>query len=364
MNELSLEEIKKLLKEYPLTKDREIVSKILEGEKLSGSEMVRAFHISLSLFSLMVLNKRFERNKQLAENEWSSTKPKNFDDMGTVENLEITPLIDYYAEGNFLTENGVSYYIKVDNSGILFDTGLNDEKKHPSPLLRNMEALGITLEDFNYIVISHLHPDHVGGGKWAMKNTFSLSDKQLDLRNIKAFTPVSMNHPTAKIQQIKDPEIIANGIASIGSIRNPMFFFGEAIEQALAINVKGKGIVIIVGCGHQGIHKIIDRTEALFDTPLYGIIGGLHLPIPKFPGDDEIWEGLPVMKFLVTRRPPWEPWHKKDREDTLDYLKARNLKLVALSPHDSSMESINAFKNTFKEAYVDLKVGKIIKISK
>ncbi|MFX1310080.1 MAG: MBL fold metallo-hydrolase [Promethearchaeota archaeon] len=363
MNNLGLEEIKKLLKEFPFKNARETISKILKGEKLSESELVRVFHTPLSLFTLMVLNKRFERNKLLAENEWSTIKLNKLDNMGTVEHLKIIPLIDYHAEGNLLTEEGVSYYIKADNTGILFDTGLNSKEKHPSPLLKNMEALGITVEDFNYVVISHLHGDHVGGSKWVSKNTFSLSATQVNLSHVKAFTPVPMNHPTAKIYHVKEPLVIANGIASIGSIRNPMFFFGDTFEQALAINVKGKGIMIIVGCGHQGIHKIIDRVETLFDTPIYGIMGGLHLPIPEFPGDDITWAGLPIYKFIVTRRPPWEPWHKNDRDDTLDYLKARNPKLVALSPHDSSMESINAFKDTFKEAYTDLKVGKVIKIS-
>ncbi|MFX1463330.1 MAG: MBL fold metallo-hydrolase [Promethearchaeota archaeon] len=363
MSDLNLEEIKKLLKEYPLKRDREIVTKILEGEHLSEKELVRAFHVSLSLFTLMVLNKRFERNKQVAEDEWANTKLKKLDDIGTIENLEIIPLIDYHTEGEFLTEEGVSYYIKADDTGILFDTGLNDKEIHPSPLLKNMESLGITLEDFNYVVISHLHGDHVGGSKWASNNTFSLSGTQVNLNHVKAFTPVSMNHPTAKVHHVKEPIVITNGIASIGSIRNPMFFFGDTFEQALAINVKGKGILIIVGCGHQGIHKIIDRTEALFDTPIYGIIGGLHLPIPEFPGDDITLAGLPIYKFIVTRRPPWEPWHKRDRDDTIEYLKARKPKLVALSPHDSSMESIDAFKDTFKEAYTDLKVGKPIKIA-
>ena len=362
LNDLSLKQIKKLLKEYPFPKDRMIVSKILDGEKLSESELVRAFNMSLSIFTLMILNKRFESNKQLAEKEWSTIKLNKLDSMGTVDHLKIIPLIDYHAESNFLTEQGVSYYIKADDIGILFDTGLNDEEKHPSPLLKNMEALGITLEDFKYIFISHLHGDHVGGSKWAQKNTFSLSGTQLDLNHVKAFTPVPMTHPTATISQVKGPEVIISGIASIGSIQNPLFFFRDVFEQALAINVEGKGIVIIVGCGHQGIKKIIDRVEALFDTPIYGIIGGLHLPIPKFPGEDITWSGLPIYKFVMTRRPPWEPWHKDDRDYTLDYLKARNPKLVALSPHDSSMESINAFKDTFKEAYTDLKVGKVIKI--
>jgi len=364
LSSIGLEEIKKLLKEYPLIKDREIISKIVNGEKLSEMELTRAFQMSLPLFTLMVLNKRFEKNKQIIENEWSSTKFNKLDDMGMVKNFELIPLIDYQAENNLFTENGVSYYIKADNIGILYDTGLNPNRKHPSPLLKNMEALGITIDDFKYIFISHLHGDHVGGYQWAQKNTFSLSESQLDLSHVKAFTPVPMTHPTATLSQMKGPEVIEEGIASIGPIHNPLFFFRDVYEQAMAINVEGKGIVIIVGCGHQGIKKIIDRVEALFDTPIYGFIGGLHLPIPKFPSDEDDWSGLPIHKFIMTTRPPWEPWHKNDRDFALDYLKARNPKLMALSPHDSSIESINIFKETFKEAYFDLKVGKVIKLPK
>jgi len=359
---IGLEEIKKLLKEYPLIKDREIISKILNGEKLSELELTRAFQMSLPLFTLMILNKRFEKNKQIIENEWSSTKFNKLDDMGTVKNLEIIPLIDYHAENNLFTENGVSYYIKADDIGILYDTGLNPNRKHPSPLLKNMEDLGITIDDFKYIFISHLHADHVGGFQWSQKNTFSLSGTQHNLSHVKVFTPVPMTHPTANLSQVKGPEVIAEGIASIGPIHNPLFFFRDVYEQAMAINVEGKGIIIIVGCGHQGIKKIIDRAEALFDTPIYGFIGGLHLPIPEFPGDEDNWSGLPAHKFIMTKRPPWEPWHKKDRNFALDYLKARNPKLVALSPHDSSMESINVFKDAFKEVYKYLKVGRVIKI--
>jgi len=354
--------IKELLEEFPLNQDKEIISKFIAGEKLSQREILRAFHMSFPLFTLVLLNKRFEMNKQLAENEWSRANIEKLDEVGTVKNLKIVPLIDFHAEGNFSTEEGVSYYIKADDISLLFDTGLNSKDEHPSPLLKNMEALGISPEDFNYIFISHLHGDHVGGAKWSRNRTFSLSGTQQNLSHVDVFTPVSMNHPTATVNQVNDPAVIANGIASIGSIQSPMFFFGPTFEQALAINVEGKGIVVIVGCGHQGIQKIIDRVEALFDTPIYGIIGGLHLPIPKFPGEDITWSGLPIYKFIMTRRPPWEPWHKDDINFALDYLKSRNPKLVSLSPHDSSMESLQAFKETFKEAYIDLKVGKIIKI--
>ncbi|MFW9823650.1 MAG: MBL fold metallo-hydrolase, partial [Candidatus Thorarchaeota archaeon] len=203
---MSLNEIKKLISEYPLMKDREIITKIIECEKLTERELSRAFHMSLPLFTLILLNKRFERNKQLSEEEWATNKVKKLDHIGTVKNLEILPLIDFQSEGDLLTEEGVSYFIKADDLGILFDAGLNDKQKHPSPLLNNMKALGVTVEDFNYIVISHLHGDHVGGNQWVQKRTFSLSGTQLNLEHVKAFTPVPMSHPTATTKHVKGPE--------------------------------------------------------------------------------------------------------------------------------------------------------------
>jgi len=35
--------------------------------------------------------------------------------------------------------------------------------------------------------------------------------------------------------------------------------------------------VLITGCGHSTIQRIVERAEMLFDEPIYGIVGGLHL---------------------------------------------------------------------------------------
>jgi len=54
---------------------------------------------------------------------------------------------------------------------------------------------------------------------------------------------------------------------------------GYTAEQNLAINIKDKGLALIVGCGHQRIERVIERAKQLFDIPIYAIIGGLHFPI-------------------------------------------------------------------------------------
>ena len=104
MSNLNIEEIKELLEEFPFNQDKEIISKFIAGEKLTQREILHAFHMSFPLFSLVILNKRFETNKQTAENEWSRSKIQKLDNVGTVKKLKILPLIDFYAEGNFSTE--------------------------------------------------------------------------------------------------------------------------------------------------------------------------------------------------------------------------------------------------------------------
>jgi len=104
------------------------------------------------------------------------------EDIGVTESLEILPLMDWFSKSPDLIQlAGVSYLIRTDNATILFDLGLNPANTDPSPLLNNMEKLGVKLDDIDIIVISHNHGDHIGGSQWRAKNTFSLTNHQIDL---------------------------------------------------------------------------------------------------------------------------------------------------------------------------------------
>ena len=301
---------------------------------------------------------RFQLGRRRADEAWAAARYPKLEDVGTVKRLTILPLIDWYtARDDLVGEPGVSYLVRADDTTILFDVGFNQRGEHPSPLLRNMQALGGDVAEIDALVISHAHEDHVGGVSHMMQHTFALSGEPVDLRSMPAYVPVPLSNPTARVTVVDGPRVIAPGVASIGPIPRQMFFFGWTPEQSLAVNVEGKGFVLIVGCGHPTLQRIVDRAEMLFDAPLYGLVGGLHYPVT---GSREIKFGLPLQCLLCTGKWPWDPINRQDVETAIAYLKRRSPQLVALSAHDSCDWSIEAFRQAFGAAYRDVLVGKEI----
>lgn len=292
---------------------------------------------------------RFELSRRRADRDWESAVYPKIEGLGEVERLSILPLIDWYTiSDELIGEPGVSYLVKADDYTVLFDVGLNYLNEEPSPLLRNMDALGVAVADIDSVFISHFHVDHVGGFPKKMRGTFGLSGDPVDLGGIPAYVPVPMNHPTADCVLVEEPRILAPGVASIGTIPRQLYFMGWTPEQSLAVNVKDRGIVIIVGCGHQTLQRIVDRTEMLFDEPLYGVIGGLHYPVT---GSRMEKLGVPVQKYIGTGKWPWKPVSPEDVETAISYLRNREPRLAALSAHDSCDWSIDAFRRAFKDSY-------------
>lgn len=273
---------------------------------------------------------------------------------GTTTHFEMLPLIDWFANDEKLAgEAGVSYLIRTDEATILFDVGLNKHDSHPSPLLRNMERLGVHLSDIDIIVISHLHSDHVGGSKWKTAGTFSLSGKQQDLGEVKVFTPAMMGYPGLDPVFTSQPRKIAKGVATTGVLNSPMFY-GDAGEQALIINVEDFGVVVISGCGHPGIEKIVVRAQTLIEKPVRALLGGFHLPVTTGRNI------TPDFRFTVTGKLPWEPLTTGDLEEKISFLKQHGVKQVGISAHDSCDTTIQTFRKAFRQGYEDIMVGRSI----
>lgn len=273
-------------------------------------------------------------------------------DIGETRTLEILPLVDWnVARPGLRGEAGVSYLVRTDRATILFDVGANAGNDDPSPLLANMRELGVSLADVDTVVISHAHLDHVGGPGFARAKTFSPGKVQTDLAGKRVFAPEPMKYPGLEPITVRAPAVIAPGVATIGPITGHLFI-GPIAEQALAFSVQGKGIVLLVGCGHQGLAAVLERTRQLFDAPLVGIVGGLHYPVPH---GRAIVAGIDTQRFAA-----WGPFGglgAADVQREIGTLAGLGLQWVSLSPHDSSDETIEAFRKAFGDRYHDLRVG-------
>ncbi len=99
------------------------------------------------------------------------------------------------------------------------------------------------------------------------------------------------------------------------------------------IIVAGKGLVMIVGCGHQTTKRILQRIAETFDELLHGIIGDLHYPVPK---GCLFIAGIDVQRRLASGGGFFDPLTLEDVRDEIASLDAQGLGLIALGEHDTS----------------------------
>lgn len=158
---------------------------------------------------------------------------------------------------------GFSCVIRGTEKTILFDTGGDGPI-----LLTNMEELDINPKEIDLVVLSHIHGDHVGG-------LFSFLEKN---REVVVYLPKSfpkgfkngVKGYGAKVVEVQGPLKICEGIYSTGEL-------GAWIkEQSLIIHTE-KGLIVITGCAHPGIVKIVDKAKDLVKDDVLLVMGGFHL---------------------------------------------------------------------------------------
>ena len=293
--------------------------------------------VSLAVLAVLFFIFRQASANIQVEREWKVV-PVSIPDLETTTRLEIMPLYEEdRKENNFGFGHGVSYLILTDSASILMDLGNDPSESVHLPSLQNMQALGIDWKEIDAIVISHPHPDHVGGVKAWQNKTISFGDFPADLSKIPIYVPVSLTYSGGSLIHSAEPTLISKDIVTTGAIPYsevfPIYLFTpKGYEQGLVINVAGQGLVLITGCGHPTLEKLVSRAEALYAQQVVGVVGGLH----------------------------YEKLSAKDVQSHIQFLKPRHPRLVALSPHDSSLEALKAFQSAFHGAYQFVRVGEAI----
>lgn len=243
-------------------------------------------------------------------------------------------------ENNNTDKNNVQTQSTVNT--FLFDTGISE-----NGIIHNAKVFGVNISEIDGIILSHGHFDHFGGLLNTLRD-ISINDRRtgVDLflhpdsflkrwevfpDGKKAKMPFldegQLEKERAKIHKNKNPIYLPNNdfpfILLTGQIpRNTTFEKGFPFQytidstnenlvpdplvkddQALILNVKDKGLVILTGCGHAGIINTINYARKLTGIEkIYAVLGGFHLP-----ADNGIYEEAiePTLKELQKANPDY-----------------------------------------------------------
>lgn len=291
--------------------------------------------VGLSIIGFLIFTVRQSLANRAIAAEWA-VAPAITPTLRPTTKLEITPLYEALsARDGLIGGNGVSYLIRTDASTILLDVGDNPENLAAAPFVQNMQALGIDWREIERVVISHPHPDHVGGASAWLRNTVHFGELPGGMGDRMVFIPTNLNvqggiHAT--IPSLPALDIATTGVIAYAevfplSVANP-----KGYEQALVVHVDAVGLVLITGCGHPGLERLVERAESLYGQRVVAVVGGLHYKGARAEQVDA------QIRFLQSRQPV----------------------LVALSAHDSGPAALAAFQSAFGDCYHSLRVGEPI----
>src|SRR5246500_3223013 len=217
---------------------------------------------------------------------------------------QITILYDAFGKDSAMQKDwGYAALVEYGGKRILFDTGNN-----PEVLAQNAKAKSIDLSSLDFVVMSHRHGDHMGGltrllrvnpkvkiyapkegfGVYGsdLPSTFYRKDASLppEQRYYDGAPPAVMRFgaawPRANFELIDKTTEVAPGIHLIALVSDKPGTL-ELRELSLAINTP-EGIVLVVGCSHPGIDKIVEEASTI-NPRIHMVAGGFHLVVANDP---------------------------------------------------------------------------------
>jgi 7,8-dihydropterin-6-yl-methyl-4-(beta-D-ribofuranosyl)aminobenzene 5'-phosphate synthase len=217
-----------------------------------------------------------------------------------------------------MAEHGFSALVSVRRGNttttLLFDTGLS-----PDAMVTNADRLGLNLSGVQAVILSHGHFDHAGGlaglaGRPGRRSLPMVVHPMIWTRRrmavpgrepeeLPTLSKAALEREGLTVIERRQPSLLVDRCVLItGEVdRTTEFEHGmppvhqawagsEWVhdrllldDQALVVHLRGKGLVVLTGCGHAGAINIVRHAQRLTAVPgLHALIGGLHLSGPAF----------------------------------------------------------------------------------
>ncbi len=231
--------------------------------------------------------------------------------------VEAPLMLDKNLPRYLVGEHGFSALVTVTKAGrtrrVMFDAGLSIDG-----LAHNLDVLQLDVAEVEAIVLSHGHFDHIGGlngmiDRFGARRLPMLLHPDFWLRRriavpgqepFELFAPgrAGIEGAGFAIVEGAQPSLLLDGSVLItGEVaRATEFERGFSAhqarrdgawtpdplildDQALIVNVRDRGLVVLTGCGHAGVVNIVRHAMTLTgESRLHALIGGFHLSGPAF----------------------------------------------------------------------------------
>jgi len=190
----------------------------------------------------------------------SAVKPGS----GITSPVTVTVIYDNYVHTEGMTPDwGYSIVIEGLDKTVLFDTGTR-----PEIFRSNFIKTGLDARSIDLLAFSHEHMDHVGG-----LPAFSEMKTGIPVIIPHSFTrPVitSMVNAGYKPLLVRDAAMICENLYTSGE------FDFRIAEQCLVLDT-GDGLVVMTGCAHPGIVRMLREIKQAFNKDIIAVFGGFHL---------------------------------------------------------------------------------------
>ncbi|WP_321508094.1 MBL fold metallo-hydrolase [uncultured Methanoregula sp.] len=237
----------------------------------------------------------------------------NYIDFFIAASTPVERRLPFDPDRRIFAEHGLSCLVRVFSGKkehkVLLDCGLSEQC-----LAWNARQMGISLADIEAVVLSHGHFDHFGG----LHGVLSGAGRQVPLIahpdaflmrrlnnpargpvDLPLLDPVTLKKAGADILMRSGPSTLASGhLLVTGEVERKTAFekgmpgmeaYMEARwqpdpirdDQALVINVKDKGLVVLSGCAHAGIINSVEYARKITAVDhVHAVLGGFHLTGP------------------------------------------------------------------------------------